>query len=90
VNDGEAEIEALIQLLSGKYAMMNFILYNAVPELPYLRPERARAEEMIAVLRQRGIIATLRDSAGQDVDGGCGQLRARSLSVVNVVSSGSG
>jgi adenine C2-methylase RlmN of 23S rRNA A2503 and tRNA A37 len=32
----------------------------------------------------------LRDSAGQDVDGGCGQLRARSLSVVNVVSSGNG
>jgi 23S rRNA (adenine2503-C2)-methyltransferase len=30
-------------------------------------------------LRRHGIIACLRDSAGQDVDGGCGQLRARAL-----------
>jgi 23S rRNA (adenine2503-C2)-methyltransferase len=30
-------------------------------------------------LHQRGILAKLRQSAGQDVDGGCGQLRARAL-----------
>jgi 23S rRNA (adenine2503-C2)-methyltransferase len=30
-------------------------------------------------LHRRGILAKLRQSAGQDVDGGCGQLRARAL-----------
>ena len=32
---------------------------------------------MVRVLRERGVLATLRRSAGQDVDAGCGQLRAR-------------
>ena len=28
-------------------------------------------------LHRRGVLTKLRQSAGQDVDGGCGQLRAR-------------
>jgi 23S rRNA (adenine2503-C2)-methyltransferase len=34
---------------------------------------------MAADLHQRGVLTKLRDSAGQDVEGGCGQLRARAL-----------
>jgi len=30
-------------------------------------------------LHRRGVLAKLRHSAGQDVEGGCGQLRARAL-----------
>jgi 23S rRNA (adenine2503-C2)-methyltransferase len=30
-------------------------------------------------LHARGILTALRNSAGQDVEGGCGQLRARTL-----------
>jgi 23S rRNA (adenine2503-C2)-methyltransferase len=37
--------------------------------------ERARA--LAGDLNRRGVLAKLRDSAGQDVEGGCGQLRAR-------------
>jgi 23S rRNA (adenine2503-C2)-methyltransferase len=33
--------------------------------------------EMSMYLYRRGILTKLRQSAGQDVDGGCGQLRAR-------------
>jgi len=32
-------------------------------------------------LNARGVLAKLRNSAGQDVDGGCGQLRARSIAL---------
>jgi hypothetical protein len=32
-------------------------------------------------LHQRGVLTKLRQSAGQDVDGGCGQLRARAAPV---------
>jgi 23S rRNA (adenine2503-C2)-methyltransferase len=35
-------------------------------------------------LRERGVLATLRDSAGQDVDAGCGQLRARLIEPVPI------
>jgi 23S rRNA (adenine2503-C2)-methyltransferase len=32
---------------------------------------------MARTLHRRGILTKLRHSAGQDVEGGCGQLRAR-------------
>lgn len=78
VNDSDEELEGIIRLLKGKYAMMNFIPYNSNEGLGFERPSAARAGEMAGRLHQSGILARLRDSAGQDVDGGCGQLRARS------------
>lgn len=33
--------------------------------------------EIARWLHRRGVLTKLRQSAGQDVDGGCGQLRAR-------------
>ncbi len=77
VNDSEEEIEGIVRLLKGKYALMNMIPYNAVPDLPYARPSWARAAEIARTLHQRSVLTKLRQSAGQDVDGGCGQLRAR-------------
>jgi len=58
---------------------MNFIPFNSVEGSGFQRPSEQRAWEMTQALRRHGIIACLRDSAGQDVDGGCGQLRARAL-----------
>jgi len=78
VNDSDAEMDRLVQLLAGKYAMMNFIPYNAINGLEFRRPSWERAAELAGYLHQHGIVARLRDSAGQDIDGGCGQLRARS------------
>ena len=80
VNDGEAEVERLIALLSGKYAMMNFIAFNRVEGAVFSRAPSERAVQLVRILREHGIVACLRDSAGQDVDGGCGQLRARTMS----------
>jgi 23S rRNA (adenine2503-C2)-methyltransferase len=77
INDSDAEVDAIAKLLAGKYAMMNFIPYNAVDGLPFKRPSSERASALAGQLHQRGIVARLRDSAGQDVDAGCGQLRAR-------------
>ncbi|MDP2008053.1 MAG: RNA methyltransferase [Rubrivivax sp.] len=77
VNDGDDEIEGIVRLLSGKYALMNMIPYNAVDGLAFRRPSWARAAEIARLLHRRGILTKLRQSAGQDVDAGCGQLRAR-------------
>jgi len=77
VNDGDDELERIAVLLQGKYAVMNFIPWNAIPGMAFTRPARERAQTLVRFLHQRGILATLRDSAGQDVEGGCGQLRAR-------------
>jgi len=84
INDSDAELDALVRLLKGRYGVMNFIPYNALEGLTgvtetYRRPSAERAAEMSRQLYRHGILAKLRQSAGQDVAGGCGQLRARSL-----------
>ena len=80
INDTEEELDGIVRLLKGKYALMNMIPYNNVPELPYRRPAWEKAAAIARSLHQRGILTKLRNSAGQDVDGGCGQLRARHTS----------
>jgi 23S rRNA (adenine2503-C2)-methyltransferase len=77
INDGDDEVEGIVRLLSGKYALMNLIPYNEVDELDFRRPSWEHAADMARRLHRRGILTKLRHSAGQDVDGGCGQLRAR-------------
>lgn len=79
VNDGDDELERIAMLLAGKYAVMNFIPFNTVDGAGFHRPAPARAAEMVRYLQRRGVLAKLRRSAGQDVEGGCGQLRARAL-----------
>ena len=77
VNDSDAELERIIELLSGKYAIMNFIPFNSVDGLSYRRPSTERMARIVGTLKQNGIVTQLRDSAGQEVEGACGQLRAR-------------
>ncbi len=79
VNDSDAELARIAHLLSGKYAVMNFIPFNAVDGLAYRRPSAERMAFMVGTLKQHGIIARLRDSAGQEIEGACGQLRARAV-----------
>jgi len=82
INDTDAELEGIARLLAGKYAVMNLIPYNSVDGFDYRRPSWERAAAMARHLHRRGILTKLRHSAGQDVEGGCGQLRARVLGEV--------
>lgn len=77
INDSLAEMTQLSTLLAGKYAMVNFIPFNHADGLAFRRPTPEHAAMLAGYLHQRGLIVRLRQSAGQDIDGGCGQLRAR-------------
>ncbi|MDR3322840.1 MAG: RNA methyltransferase [Zoogloeaceae bacterium] len=83
INDSDAELAEIVRLLKGKYAMLNFIPYNATSDalaqgaLPLRRPELSRIIHLTRQLNQHGILTRIRHSAGQEIDGGCGQLRAR-------------
>jgi len=79
INDSNAELERIAQLLSGKYAVMNFIPFNAVDGLAYRRPSAERIALMAHTLNRQGILTRIRDSAGQEIEGACGQLRARAV-----------
>jgi 23S rRNA (adenine2503-C2)-methyltransferase len=77
VNDGPDELDGIVRLLKGRYGLLNMIPFNPSDGLPYTRPSWERARAIAAELHSRGVLTKLRDSAGQDVEGGCGQLRAR-------------
>jgi 23S rRNA (adenine2503-C2)-methyltransferase len=77
INDTDEELDGIVELLRGKYALLNMIPYNTVDGLAFRRPSRERAEAIARTLHARGVLTKLRQSAGQDVQGGCGQLRAR-------------
>lgn len=79
VNDSDDEMERIAQLLAGKYAVLNYIPFNEVDGLAYRRPSIERIAAMVQYLKQRGILAKVRDSAGQEIEGACGQLRARAI-----------
>jgi len=79
VNDNDDELDTLADWLRGRRAMVNFIPWNRIDGLPFSRPIAERGRDMVRGLKARGVFATLRRSGGQDVDGACGQLRARSL-----------
>jgi len=79
INDGDDELDGIVRLLAGKYACLNMIPYNTVEGLAFRRPPRERSAAIARALLKRGVLTKLRQSAGQDVEGGCGQLRAREL-----------
>jgi 23S rRNA (adenine2503-C2)-methyltransferase len=81
INDSAAELDGIVRVLEGRYAVLNLIPYNAVEDLPFQRPTWARARAIARDLHRRGVLTKLRQSAGQDVEGGCGQLRARAARI---------
>ena len=87
VNDGADELDGIVHLLKGKYAVLNMIPYNTIPDLAFRRPSWEQARAIAAALHGRGVLTKLRDSAGQDVDGGCGQLRARKTIPIRAVTA---
>lgn len=98
INDGDDELEEILRLFKGKHAVLNLIPFNSFDGNSfddgapagshadgerYRRPSGERIVEIVRHLHSRGVLTKVRNSAGQDVDGGCGQLRARAVDVVN-------
>jgi 23S rRNA (adenine2503-C2)-methyltransferase len=81
INDGDDEIEGIVSLLKGKYAILNMIPYNRVEGFDLERPSAERCTDIFRRLNQRGVLTRLRQSAGQDVNAGCGQLRSRVIAL---------
>ncbi len=85
VNDGDDELDAIARLLKGKYGVLNVIPFNSLEGDDYQRPDSGRIREIVLYLQGRGVLTKVRNSAGQDVDGGCGQLRARAAGAARTV-----
>ncbi|MBB4864084.1 23S rRNA (adenine2503-C2)-methyltransferase [Pseudomonas nitritireducens] len=82
INDSQDELDGILRLLKGKFGVLNLIPFNALEGDQYQRPDAGRIAEMVRYLHSRGVLTKVRNSAGQDVDGGCGQLRARASGLI--------
>jgi 23S rRNA (adenine2503-C2)-methyltransferase len=83
INDSQAEMDGILRLLKGKYAIMNLIPYNSLQADEFQRPDGDRIVQIVRYLHSRGVLTKVRNSAGQDIDGGCGQLRARATELLD-------
>jgi 23S rRNA (adenine2503-C2)-methyltransferase len=77
VNDSPAQARALAQLLRGHPAKVNLIPFNPFPGTRYKRSPLAVIQRFRDELIQRGVLATVRRTRGDDIDAACGQLAGR-------------
>lgn len=75
VNDTPALARDLVKLLHGLDTHVNLIPMNPVAELPYAPSRPEAVEQFHAVLREKGIICTVRREMGRDIKAACGQLK---------------
>jgi 23S rRNA (adenine2503-C2)-methyltransferase len=77
VNDSVAQARALARLLKGHPAKVNLIPFNPFPGTLYRRSGAAAIQRFRDELLQRGVLATVRRTRGDDIDAACGQLAGR-------------
>jgi 23S rRNA (adenine2503-C2)-methyltransferase len=77
VNDSPAQARALARLLKGHPAKVNLIPFNPFPGTRYQRSPAPVIQRFRDELIQRGVLATVRRTRGEDIDAACGQLAGR-------------
>ncbi len=81
INDTDEQAHALSRIAKRLSAKINLIPYNTVEGLDWSRPSRARQERFHSILREHGVVATLRREKGHDIAAACGQLRLQTKRV---------
>ncbi len=77
VNDGPGEAQRLAEILRGLRYKINLIPLNEAPEIPFHRPAPETVRAFQGILRDRGVLVTLRQTKGGDISAACGLLRGR-------------
>ena len=77
VNDSLVDARQLAHYLRGLNAYVNLIPYNSVDEHGYQPSDQETIEKFKSELLRLHINVTLRKEHGRDIDGACGQLRAK-------------
>ena len=75
INDDEKSIQALVNYCKKVPSKVNLIAYNSIDDADeFQQADEAKLDRYKQALNDAGIIATVRDSRGQDIDAACGQL----------------
>jgi 23S rRNA (adenine2503-C2)-methyltransferase len=77
LNDTKDHIKEMARLLGSLRCRVNLIRYHAVPGIPLKSPDNTTMTYFRDALNDKGIIATIRASRGQDIDAACGLLSTK-------------
>ena len=79
INDSLAQAQLLAAMIQGMNCHVNLISANSTANQTLPPSPHGQILAFQQELKNRGINCTLRQSRGQDIDAGCGQLRSRFL-----------
>ena len=77
INDRPEDAERLAALLQGRPVLVNLIVLNPVPGLPYRGTSASGVKRFQHVLEQSAVPTQVRWRKGDRIDAACGQLRRR-------------
>lgn len=80
INDDLISAKKLLKLLNGIKAKVNLILFNPHEGSDFQRPEIKQVKTFAEFLITKGLLCTIRESKGIDINAACGQLREKELS----------
>jgi 23S rRNA (adenine2503-C2)-methyltransferase len=83
LNHSPAHAKALARLLQGLKIRINLIPYHPVPGTDLRGGTREDMEALQDLLKEKGIVTTIRRSRGLDIDAACGLLSTKKLLQVN-------
>lgn len=65
-------MDDILRLLRGRFVVINLAPYSSMDGDAYRRLSGERIVELARYLRSYGVLIKVRNSIGQDIDGGCG------------------
>lgn len=77
LNDSIDAAKKLLRLIQGIKAKVNLIYFNPYEGSEFKRPSRESMEAFQKFLLDRGVVCTIRESRGLDIEAACGQLREK-------------
>ena len=78
INDSDADARELLRVLEGIPSKINLIPFNPWPGSNYGTSDPDRVQRFGEIIRNAGIMATIRRPRGSDIAAACGQLKSES------------
>ena len=77
VNDTLQQANDVVRLLSGLRCRVNLIRFHAIPDSPFRASNEQVIQQFADTLNRKGLITTIRQSRGMDIDAACGMLSTK-------------
>lgn len=80
LNDSSFHVKEIAKLLKGIRCRVNLIRFHDISDVEFQSPDEKTMIDFRDALNEKGILATIRASRGQDISAACGLLSTKNLS----------